>query len=167
MADYIGENLLRLMAAAGLTAEQVTEKTGVDKRTIRAILNRSHRLHARTLHRLARGLGVSTDEFFVDPSRLLFRRFDQQTNPVIAEIVEQHRELFGDWTEADFDELYSRVATGGPLLPEGALAAVRLVNRKHQLTQKLDVVLETVFGELIGEIVDLAYGKVVVAEGKG
>jgi transcriptional regulator with XRE-family HTH domain len=164
MADYTRENLLRLMAAAGMSAEQVMEKTGVDKRTIRAILNRAHRPHARTLHRLARGLGVSIDEFFVDPSRLLFRRFDQQTNPVIAEIVEQHRELFSNWTEADFDELYSRVATGGPLLPEGALTAVRNMNRKRELTERFWVVLETSYAELMGGIVDLFYGKVVVAD---
>jgi transcriptional regulator with XRE-family HTH domain len=164
MADYIGDNLLRLMAAAGMSAEQVMGKTGVDKRTIRAILNRAHRPHARTLHRLAEGLGVSIDKELVDPSRLLFRRFDRQTNPVIAEVVEQHRELFGNWTEADFDELYSRVATGGPLLPEGALATVRNMNRKHELMEELDVVLETSYGELIGEILDLVYGKVVVAQ---
>ncbi len=161
MTDYTQENLLRLMAAAGLSVEQVTEKTGVDKRTIRAILNASHRPHPRTLHRLAEGLGVSIDEFFVDPSRLLYRRFDRQTNPVIAEVVESHGELFAQWTEADFDELHSRVASGGPLLADGALAAVQAMNRKRALMEKLAVLLETGYAELIAGIIELFYGQAV------
>jgi transcriptional regulator with XRE-family HTH domain len=163
MTDYTQENLLRLMAAAGLSVEQVTEKTGVDKRTIRAILNASHRPHPRTLHRLAEGLGVSIDEFFVDPSRLLYRRFDRQTNPVIAEVVESHGELFAQWTEADFDELHSRVASGGPLLREGALAAVRDMNRKRASMEKLSLLLETGYAELIAGILDLFYDQAVVS----
>jgi transcriptional regulator with XRE-family HTH domain len=163
MTDYTQENLLRLMAAAGLSVEQVTEKTGVDKRTIRAILNASHRPHPRTLHRLAEGLRVSIDEFFVDPSRLLYRRFDRQTNPVIAEVVENHQELFAHWTEADFDELHSRVASGGPLLTEGALVAVRDMNRKRALMEELSLLLETGYAELIAGIIELFYAKAVVS----
>jgi transcriptional regulator with XRE-family HTH domain len=161
MTDYTQENLLRLMAAAGLSVEQVTEKTGVDKRTIRAILNASHRPHPRTLHRLAEGLGVSIDEFFLDPSRLLFRRFDRQTNPVIAEALESHGELFAEWTEADFDELHSRVASGGPLRIEGALSAAQNMNRKRALMEKLSLLLETGNADLIAGIIELFYDKAV------
>jgi transcriptional regulator with XRE-family HTH domain len=161
MTDYTPENLLRLMAAAGLSVEQVAEKTGVDKRTVRAILSASHRPHPRTLHRLAEGLGVPIDEFFVDPSRLLYRRFDRQTNPVIAEILESRGELFAQWTEADFDELHSRVASGGPLLAEGALAAIRDMNRKRALTEKLALLLETGYADLVAGMIELFYSTAV------
>ena len=109
MSDYARENLLRLMAARGLSLSRVSEQTGLHVRTIRGILRGGHTPHARTLHRLAEGLGVSVDEFLVDPAQLLYRRFDRQTNPLVAEVIKDHKELFAGWSEADFDELHSRV----------------------------------------------------------
>jgi transcriptional regulator with XRE-family HTH domain len=143
MADHAHENLSRLMAEAGLSVRQASERTGVDERTIRGILRGSNKPHAQTLHRLAGGLGVKIDEFFVDPAQLLYRRFDRQTNPVVAEVIENHGELFDNWTEADFDELHSRVGTGGPLTTEGTLQAVHHMNHKHELHQILDLLMES------------------------
>jgi transcriptional regulator with XRE-family HTH domain len=79
MSDRTHENLLRLMAAGGLSVRRVAEQTGLDERTIRGILNGGNKPHAQTLHRLAEGLAVNIDEFFVDPAQLLYRRFDRQT----------------------------------------------------------------------------------------
>ena len=135
-SDHARENLLRLMAAGGLSLSRLAEQTGLNVRTIRGILRGGHRPHARTLHRLAEGLGVSVDEFFVDPAQLLYRRFDRQTNPLVAEVVADHKELFAGWSEADFDELHSRVGTGGALTVEGAVTAVRQMNRKRRLARE-------------------------------
>jgi transcriptional regulator with XRE-family HTH domain len=162
MVENTQRNLARLLAAAGLSSEQAAEKTRLDKRTIRAILNGTHRPHARTLQRLAEGLQVSVDELFLDPSRLIYRRFDRHSNPVIEEILEEHRELFEGWGEADFDELHSRVGTGGPLLREGALAAVRDMNRKRELLDKVSLLLETSHAELLCAIIELYFEKLVV-----
>jgi transcriptional regulator with XRE-family HTH domain len=125
MPDHARENLLRLMAGGGLSIRGVAERTGLDERTIRGILSAGAKPHAQTLHRLAEGLGVKVDEFFVDPAQLLYRRFDRQTNPVVAEVLEGHGELFDGWTEADFDELHSRVGAGGALTVEGTLAQIQ------------------------------------------
>ena len=89
------------------------------------------------------GLGVSVDELFIDPAQLLYRRFDRLTNPMVEEVLANHCDLFIGWTQADFDELNSRVGMGGPLTSEGALTAVRLMNRKRELHGKLDVLLES------------------------
>jgi transcriptional regulator with XRE-family HTH domain len=163
MATFARENLLRLMAAEGLSLSGVAKRTGLHVRTIQGILRGGHRPHAATLHRLARGLGVSVDEFFVDPALLLARRFDRQTNPLVAEIVADHRELFAGWVEADFDELHSRVGTGGGMTAEGALSAVRQMNRKRELQEKLNLLLESSHAELAAEILDVLYGKIVVS----
>ena len=88
MSDHAGENLLRLMARAKLSIQEVVEATGVDQRTIRGIASGANKPHARTLHRLAEGLGVSVDEFFVDPAQLLYRRFDRHTNPLVEELLQ-------------------------------------------------------------------------------
>jgi transcriptional regulator with XRE-family HTH domain len=164
MPEHAGQNLSRLMAAGELSLHDVVEKTGLDERTIRGIARGTHRPHARTLHRLADGLGVSVDEFFVDPAQLLYRRFDRRTNPLIEDVLQCHAELFDGWREADFDELHSRVGAGGPLTRAGAIAAVAAMNRKRDLHDKLDVLLESSQAQTIGGVVDLLYQQVAVAD---
>ena len=68
---------------------------------------------------------------------LLRRRFDRQTNPAVDELVADRPELFTDWCQADFDELYSRMGTGGALTADGALASAEAINRKRELHDKL------------------------------
>ncbi len=162
MSNHAKENLQRLVAAAGMSIHQVAKLTGLDKRTIRGILNGVKKPHARTLHRLAEGLGVSVDEFFLDPAQLLYRRFDRLTNPLVEEIVSSHAALFDGWTEADFDELHSRVGMGGPLTREGALYAVQHMNRKRELHGKLDVLLESSHAEVAADILDVLYEKIAL-----
>ncbi len=156
-----GENLGRLMAELTLTVDQVAERSGLDRRTVRGILDGTNRPQLRTIGRLAKGLEVPTDEFFLDPAQLLYRRFDRDTNPVVEEVVESHPQVFADWTTADFDELHSRFGTGGPLTAEGALAAARQMNANRELHEKLSVLLESSQAEVIAGIVELLYEKVV------
>jgi hypothetical protein len=163
MSNHAKDNLQRLVAAAGMSIHQVAKRTGLDQRTIRGILNGVKKPHARTLHRLATGLGVSMDEFFIDPAQLLYRRFDCLTNPMVEEVLADHCELFQGWTQAEFDELNSRVGMGGPLTREGTLSAVRLMNRKRDLHGKLDLLLESTHAEVAGEILDVLYQKIALS----
>jgi transcriptional regulator with XRE-family HTH domain len=165
MPDHAAENLSRLMAERGLTIKQVVQQTGLDDRTIKAILSGTSKPQARTLHRLAQGLGVSADEFFVDPAQLLYRRFDRDTNPLVGEVLENQRELFAGWTQADFDELHSRFGTGGPLTYEGTVAAVGEMNRRRSLHEKLALLLETSHAELVAGILELMYERVTLRDG--
>ena len=160
----MGDNLRRLMADLGLTVSQVTEQTGVDQRTIKGVLDGTKKPQIRTFGRLAKGLGVSSDEFFVDPAQLLYRHFDEETNLVVEEVVQTHPEVFVGWTTADFEELHSRFGTGGPLTPEGALTAAQEMNGKRKLHEKLSVLLESSQAELVAEMVELLYQKVAQAE---
>ena len=161
MPDYTRENLLRLMADGGLSIHQVAGQTGLDQRTIRGLLARENKPRARTIHRLAQGLGVPVEEFFIDPAQLLYRHFDRhfdrQTNPVVEEVLQDRPELFTGWTEADFDELYSRVGAGGGLTREGAVAAAEGMNHKRELHRKLDLLLESSHADVIGGMIDAAY----------
>ena len=163
MSIHARENLLRLMAARGLTMSGVAAQTGLHVRTVRGILRGEKKPHARTLHRLAEGLGVAVDEFFLDPAQLVYRRFDRRTNPAVAMVIEDNKELFHGWTEADFDELHSRVGAGGALTVEGALAAARQMNRRRELHDKLDLLLESSQAEVAAGILNVLYEKVVVS----
>jgi hypothetical protein len=162
MSNHAKDNLQRLMAAAGMSIHQVAVLTGLDKRTIRGILNGVKKPHARTLHRLAAGMGISVNELFIDAAQLLYRSFDRLTNPMVEEALENHGDLFRGWSQADFDELQSRVGLGGPLTMEGALAAVRQMNRKRELHDKLDLLLESSQSEVAGEILDVLYEKITI-----
>jgi transcriptional regulator with XRE-family HTH domain len=162
MSDYAAENLRRLMADRGLSIRQLAEETGLDERTIRGILSGANTPQARTLHRLARGLGVPVDELFLDPAQLLYRCFDRLTNPMVEDVIHAHPELFTGWTEADFDELHSRVGKGGALTVEGALAAVGQMNRRRELHEKLDLLLESSQAETIRGIVEVLYDQVAL-----
>jgi transcriptional regulator with XRE-family HTH domain len=155
-------NLRRLMARQGVTIDELVERTGIDGRTVRAMLAGKHKPHAKTLHRLAAGLGVQADEFFQDPSLLAYRSFDRATNPIVDEVVEAHPRLFAGWSQHDFDELYSRFGTGGGLTAEGTLAVVKQMNRKHELMRKVAVLLESNESELLAEMIEVLYKRAVV-----
>ena len=161
MPDF-GINLRRLMARLDLTVQDVIDRSGLDTRTVKEILRGSKQPQARTIHRLASGLGVASDEFFQDPSLLAHRVFDRQTNPIVDRVIASHPNLFRNWTEADFDELYSRFGTGGPLSVEGTVEAAENMNVNRQIYQRVSVLLESSEASLLSEFVNLLYRRVAV-----
>ena len=163
MSEHTGENLRRLMAERGLSVKELAEQTGLDRRTLIGILAGTHRSHPRTINRLAKGLGVSADEFFITPTQLVYRRFDTKTNAAVEEVVENHPELFEGWTDADFDELHSRYGAGGALTTEGTIDAVGEMNRRRELHDKLAILLESSQQQLVGEILESLYRQVTTA----
>jgi transcriptional regulator with XRE-family HTH domain len=164
MASYTGDNLRRLMATRGLTVDQVVELSGLDKRTIQGILDGSNKPHMRTINRLAQGLGVSADEFFLDPAQLLYRQFDHETNPVVQEVIDAYPKWFTDWTAADFAELHSRFGTGGPLTFDGTVAAVRSMNENREAHEWLSVLLESSESETVRRVLRVFYERVAFAD---
>ena len=158
------ENLRRLLAQHGLTIAEVASRAAIDRRTVQAVLNDSGKPHPRTIHRLAEALQVSVDEFYVEPSQLLYRQFDQASNPLVTEVVEARPELFEDWTQADFDELHSRFGTGGALTQQGVVASAEGMNLRRRLHEKLAVLLESTHKELARKMVEALYDQVVVTD---
>ena len=158
---HFAHNLRRIMARHNLTVRQVAHCTGLDDRTVKGVLSGANaKPHARTLHQLATGLGVSPDEFFQSPVMLARRRFDRQTNPMVDEAVKQRPELFVEWEPPDFDELYSQMGTGGALTVEGAVHAAEAINRKRELHDKLSLLLETEQADVVAGILELLYQRV-------
>lgn len=99
------------MARSGLTLAELVAASGLHERTIKSILNGTSKPHPRTLHRLAAGLGVSSDELFQNPSLLAHRLFDRRTNPAVQDVVDSHPELFEGWTESDLPLSYQRISS--------------------------------------------------------
>lgn len=145
------------MARSALTFEEVVTATELDERTIRGLARGITNPHARTLHKLAQGLGVAIDELFRPPGQHSPRRFDRATNMLVESIVARHAAKFAKWSEADFDELYSRFGTGGQLTEEGVLAAAEATNARRDLWRQVSVILESGEAKLLTEFVDMLY----------
>lgn len=160
----IGENLRRLMTREGITIGELVDRSGLDHRTIKRVLRSDQRPQPRTLHRLASALEADTDELFQNPALLAQRQFNRATNPLVDEVIASEPALFANWTTADFDELYSRVGTGGALTAEGARDAVVAMNDKREMLHKVAVVLETEEAVLLKKIVDTLYERVAVTD---
>jgi transcriptional regulator with XRE-family HTH domain len=161
-AAMIAANLRRLMARDGLTYVEVVEASGLDERTVRGIVRGANHPHARTLHKLACGLGVEIDELFRRPGPFASRRFDRATNTLVQSVVAAHADRFQNWTDADFDELYSRFGTGGQLTESGVLAAAEAMKAKRDVLRQVSVILESGEGQLLAELVDLLYRRATV-----
>lgn len=156
----IAHNLRRIMADEAMTYEDVVEATRLDARTIRCLARGEHQPQARTIHRLAEGLGVATDELFTPPTGLSHQAFDAATNPVVGRLRERRPEIFADWAAEDFAELASRFGIGGELTEAGAIAETDAMNAKRAVVQRVKVILETSHRQLLSDFVEVLYDRV-------
>lgn len=159
-AELVAHNVRRLMARLGMTHAEVIEAAKLDERTLRAVLTGTKRPHARTLHRLATGLGVAPDELFSTARFVSRATFDRSTNLAADEVVAQRPELVADWSDGDFAELFSRFGVGGPLTAEGAIAVAEEMNDKREVMNQVRLILETADRELLREFVAMLYRRV-------
>ncbi len=167
-AATLATNLRRLMARDGLTFDEVVADSGLDERTLRALARGANNPHARTIHKLARGLGVSIDELFRPPGGFSPRQFDRAANSLVETVIAAHADKFNNWSDAEFDELYSRFGTGGQLTESGVLAAADAMNAKRDVWRRVSVILESSQAELLVEFVELLYRRATgAADGDG
>ena len=155
-----GANLRRLMARLDMTLQDVVDTTGLDQRTIRSLVDGNSQPHARTLHKLADGLGISTDELFQDPYQLGQAAYDRTTNPVVNEVIESHPELFTHWTQADFEELFNRLTVDNELTPASAVSAAKEMNHRQELLYQFAVILESEKAGLMQEFTSMLFNQV-------
>ena len=148
------------MARDDLTFDDVVEATGLDERTLRSLVRGRNNPHARTLHKLATGLGVEIDELFQLPGAAARQRFDRATNTLVENVVLAHPQVFERWNERDFDELYSRFGAGGQMSENGVLAAAQAMNAKRELWRQISVILESGEAQLLCQLVDILYRRV-------
>ena len=155
-----GANVRRLMARLNLTLQDVVEASELDERTVRSILQGAARPHARTLHKLAAGLGVEADELFQDLSQTSRVAFDRATNPAVSAAIDARPELFADWTTSEFEELFSHMAVGGELTEEGVLTSAEAINARRQLFGQVAVILESGEADHLREFIAMLYRRV-------
>jgi transcriptional regulator with XRE-family HTH domain len=156
-AETLSANLRRLMARDGLTFDDVVQASGLDERTVRAVARGQNHPHARTVHKLARGLGETVEELFRPAGRWSLRRFDRATNSLVESVVAANASLFESWCEADFDELYSRFGIGGQMTEAGVVAAAEAMNAKRDVRRQVNIILESGQADLLAAVVGVLY----------
>jgi len=156
-------NIRRLMVRQALTRRQLAGLAGVDLRTLKQILSGAQRRpHARTLARLADGLGVSSHELFRPPQAPCREEVDRQTNVLVDEVLAEQPRLVERWTSSDLRQLYSQFGAGGALTREGTLATIDKINQRRAVQEKVALLMETHEAGLLTELVDALYRRVVV-----
>jgi transcriptional regulator with XRE-family HTH domain len=150
------------MAQAGLTFEDVVTATELDERTIRGLARGTTNPHSKTLHKLAHGLGLEIGDLFRAPGLHAPPQFDRATNTLVREVVAANACTFENWSEAEFDELFSRFGTGGQLTEEGVLAVAEEMNEKRDLWRQVSVILEGDEAKLLADFVELLYRRATV-----
>lgn len=163
-ASVVAHNVRRLMARFDMTYDHLVEATGLDERTVRAIARGEKNPHARSLRRLAEGFGVAVEELFVDAGSIAAAGFDEATNPVVSEVIENHAPLFEGWSAGDFAELHSRFGHGGELSERGTVEVAHQMNRRREVLAQARVVLESSDRELLEEFVKMLYERIQVKE---
>lgn len=159
----VAENFRILLARSGFSAEELSQRCSVHLRTIRKILAGGCNPHPSTLGKLAAGLGVDVEDFFCEAARRRYRRWDRAANREIDDAIRERPELFQGWTEVDFDVIYSRFGTGGPLTREGVEAMAQMQNEARLAYSQLALVLESPDRELALSLLRLLYSRNIVA----
>ena len=152
---YYGDNLRRLMAAKNLTLAEVARRSGLDVRTINGILNNPQaRPHARTLHKLARGLRVPVEELFQAPPQLIQHPQRAVSHPGIRRLLQERPDLFDGWEASDFARLESLCEERQVRQIAQVVQLATLVNRTRQLSSGILRILASNYGPLFVQTVN-------------
>lgn len=164
-----GRRVRQLRIQSGLGTEALARRARISRTTLHYIeKGLTPNPRARTLHKLATALGVVVEALLESPAGRLgnhsrqdnARVFDRRTNVAVEEAREQAPEVFEEFTDTEWDELYSEHGMGGALTAWGAAAAARRINRKRHTLRRLALVLETHLEQVATALVEALYESV-------
>ncbi len=89
--------------------------------------------------------------------------FDRQSNWAIQEVCQNRPELFADWSDEQWDELFSTFGVGGELNETGVLKQAEAINAKQETIYQLQVVLETHLADAARNVIRSLYDSVQCA----
>ena len=127
-----------------------------------------------TLHALAKAFEITLDhllwghsEYPILPGSVrseVARHFDRSTNQAVRQVRDEHPQLFVNWTDREWEELYSIFGVGGALNEEGVQTNAKLINESRRTRRQLDVIMETDLRDVAVQLVESLY-RTVVPEG--
>jgi transcriptional regulator with XRE-family HTH domain len=174
----LSQKIARLVEERGWNQEDFAREAGLNRQTIRQILqpNGARRLRNATVSACARALGLSVNELRQFPlERLLLRMispppadsgdasrrlYEQATQPQLLGWIERNPERARQLTSEEIDELLSLQGTGGPLTSIGVEHFVDVIERKRTLIEQVHAVAGTEYLDVLEKLVGLMYEKV-------
>lgn len=98
------------------------------------------------------------DDSFIQERRL----FDRSTNTLVDQIVLESPEVFSDWKNEQWDELYSCFGVGGQLSEEGVREMANEINSKKETVHQIEILMETHLKETVKELINSLYKTIEV-----
>jgi transcriptional regulator with XRE-family HTH domain len=176
LAADLGSKIARLIEERGWNQEDFARISGLNRLTIRQILQRHNerRLRNATVGACAKALGLSVNELRTKPLADLLPRmsdpipndnnkirlYELATQPELVSWLQRNPDRAALLTEDDIDELLSLQGTGGPLTAFGVEHFVDLIERKKQLIGKVHAIAGTEYLDLLEQMVNLMYDKI-------
>lgn len=174
----LASKIARLIEERGWNQEDFARNAGLNRQTVRQILNpdSNRRLRNATISACAQALGLSVSEMRNLPLERLLPRmhprrpaesdetvrrlYEEATQPQLLAWIERNPDRAGQLTSAEIDELLSLQGTGGPLSVIGVEHFVDLIERQRRLIQRVHAIAGTEYLDLLEQFVSLLYEKV-------
>lgn len=165
-----------LVRERGWSQHEFARRAGLSRQTVREILEQTcrRRLRNRTIYGCARALGMSVAQLREDGNGQVPQaadagnppvfaedlRYDMATQPQVKRWLEDQESEAARYTPAEIGELLSMQGTGGPLTAEGLEAALRQLDRKRKLIDRVHVIAGTEYLGLLERLVEWLYERV-------
>jgi transcriptional regulator with XRE-family HTH domain len=165
-----------LVRERGWSQKEFALRAGLSRQTVREILEQTcrRRLRNRTIFGCARALDMCVAQLREDDhmpvphsadERRRFAigedlRYDMATQPQVKQWLEEQGTETARYTQDEIGELLSMQGTGGPLTAEGLEAALRLLDRKRKLIDRVQVIAGTEHLGLLERLVECLYERV-------
>lgn len=156
----------------GMSQQSLAQEADISRTLFSSLKSgRTQWPHPKTLNKIAQVFGMSCEDL-CDFSSLAKqkssdsqaeqtqKRINQQTNPVIAQVVRELPELFQGWQQDEWDEIYSCFGVGGALSEEGVKEVARQINQRQELIRRVSILFETEHHDELVVFVDHLYQSV-------
>ena len=184
-SDEIIQKIARLVEEKGWNQEEFSRRTGLNRQTVRQILQPSgdRRLRNNTIAACAHALELRVHDLSTLPlDRLLLRitrnepladndhvqrLFERATEPALQSWLERNPERSSKLTPDEMEELLSLQGPGGPLANFGVERFVADIERRRELIEQIRVISGTEYIDLLEQIIGLIYDRIYPNQERG
>lgn len=174
-ADDVTAKIARLIEERGWNQEDFARIAGINRHTVRGLIQGKHRLRNATVQSAARALGLTVSELRSLPlDRLLPRMhaadgsadaglkklYAEATRPELIGWLERNEDRARGLSLIECDELLGMQSEAGPLARLGVEHVIGLMERRRDLVRKVMALAGTEYQAALEQIVELMYQRV-------
>ena len=178
----ISTKIARLAEECGWNQEEFARKAGLNRQTIRQILQEGDRsLRNSTISSCAQALGLAVNDLRTLPLDRLITRIrqpkpdadenrpksllEQATQPELIAWIDRNTDRATEMSQEEMEELLSHQRdSGGPLANPGVEHFVIAIERKRRVIEQIHTIFGTEYIDLVESFIQLVYEKVAPYE---